>query len=75
MDWKGPAAALAAAVLLGAQTRVPYSTWSDYGGSSDSMQYSALKQIDQGNVAKLELAWSHQAPGPGAALLVQPAGR
>jgi quinoprotein glucose dehydrogenase len=40
-----------------------YSNWSDYGGSSDSMQYSALKQIDKSNVSRLELAWSYLAPG------------
>jgi quinoprotein glucose dehydrogenase len=40
-----------------------YSNWSDYGGSSDSMQYSALKQIDNTNVSRLELAWSYLVPG------------
>ena len=40
----------------------PYSNWSDYGGSSDSMQYSALKQINKANVSKLELVWSYKAP-------------
>src|SRR5690349_14491893 len=42
----------------------PYTTWSDYGGSADSMQYSALKQIDKSNVHRLELAWFVPAPGP-----------
>ena len=42
----------------------PYTTWSDYGGSADSMQYSALAQVDASNVKTLELAWSHPAPGP-----------
>ncbi|HWD00433.1 MAG TPA: pyrroloquinoline quinone-dependent dehydrogenase [Candidatus Sulfopaludibacter sp.] len=36
-----------------------YTTWRDYGGSSDSAQYSALKQINQANVNKLEIAWSY----------------
>ncbi|MCU1225653.1 MAG: hypothetical protein JWQ42_3746, partial [Edaphobacter sp.] len=27
-----------------------YSSWSDYGGSADSMQYSAARQIDKSNV-------------------------
>ena len=40
-----------------------YATWSDYGGTADSMQYSSLKQIDKSNVQRLELAWSYQAPG------------
>jgi quinoprotein glucose dehydrogenase len=52
-----------AAVLLGAEApKPPYSTWSDYGGAADSMQYSALKQIDKSNVTKLELAWTYKVP-------------
>jgi quinoprotein glucose dehydrogenase len=43
---------------------IRYTTWSDYGGSADSMQYSALKQIDKSNVHRLELAWSYPVPGP-----------
>ncbi len=50
-----------AAILLGAETpKKPYTTWSDYGGAADSMQYSALKQIDKSNVAGLELAWTYK---------------
>jgi quinoprotein glucose dehydrogenase len=48
----------------GAAQKQPYTTWSDYGGSADSMQYSALKQIDKTNVTRLDLVWSHLAPGP-----------
>src|SRR4051812_14576628 len=40
-----------------------YTTWSDYGGAADSMQYSALKQIDKSNVQRLEVAWSYPVPG------------
>ena len=40
----------------------PYTTWSDYAGSADSMQYSALKQIDRRNVGQLELAWFYPVP-------------
>jgi quinoprotein glucose dehydrogenase len=43
-------------------TRKPYSTWSDYGGSADSMQYSALTQITKENVSQLELAWFFPVP-------------
>ena len=54
-----------AAILSGAEApQRPYTTWSDYGGSADSMQYSALRQIDRTNVSRLELAWSYMAPGP-----------
>jgi quinoprotein glucose dehydrogenase len=41
-----------------------YSSWSDYGGSADSMQYSSLKQINKSNVGQLKLAWFVPAPGP-----------
>ena len=43
-----------AAAALHAQS---YNAWKDYGGTSDSMQYSSLKQIDKSNVARLEQAW------------------
>jgi len=63
--WIGlAAAAVAAVVLFAADTPRPYTTWSDYGGSSDSMQYSPLKQVNKSNVSHLELAWSYPVPGP-----------
>jgi len=40
----------------------PYTSWSDYGGSADSMQYSALEQITKSNVNQLELAWFYPVP-------------
>jgi glucose dehydrogenase len=50
-------------VTLGAQsTSAPYTTWRDYGGAADSMQYSALKQITRNNVRQLELAWFYPVP-------------
>src|SRR5262249_1037011 len=36
----------------------PYTTWREYGGGAHSSQYSALKQIDKSNVARLEVAWT-----------------
>ena len=42
----------------------PYSSWSDYGGSPDSMGYSSIKQINKSNVSGLKLAWFVSAPGP-----------
>lgn len=30
----------------------PYTTWSDYGGAADSVQYSALNQINKDNVGQ-----------------------
>lgn len=42
----------------------PYCNWSDYAGSPDSLDYSALKQIDKSNVSQLKLAWFVPTPGP-----------
>jgi quinoprotein glucose dehydrogenase len=52
------AAVLALAGLQAQTVKQPYTTWSDYGGSADSMQYSALKEITKANVSQLELAWT-----------------
>ena len=41
----------------------PYTTWRDYGGSADSMQYSALAQINASNVRQLERAWFYPVRG------------
>ena len=39
----------------------PYTTWSHYLGTTDSAQYSALKEIDKSNVKKLQVAWTFLA--------------
>jgi glucose dehydrogenase len=49
-------AALLLPCALFAQT---HTTWSDYSGSPDSAQYSALEQINRANVSKLEVAWTY----------------
>ena len=36
-----------------------WTTWKDYLGGPDSSHYSALKQINTGNVNKLDVAWSY----------------
>jgi quinoprotein glucose dehydrogenase len=36
-----------------------HTTWSDYAGSADSAQYSALKQIDRSTVKGLKVAWTY----------------
>jgi quinoprotein glucose dehydrogenase len=36
-----------------------HSAWRDYGGASDSAQYSSLKQINRSNVNRLEIAWKY----------------
>jgi quinoprotein glucose dehydrogenase len=48
-----------------------HSTWSDYGGSSDSAQYSALTQINRSTVSKLRVAWSYPT-GDGSKYLFNP---
>jgi quinoprotein glucose dehydrogenase len=45
------------------EDRKPYTTWSAYAGSADSMQYSALAQITKTNVASLERAWFYPVTG------------
>ena len=50
-------------ISAGSQEKA-YSSWSDYGGSPDSMGYSAAKQINKTNVTQLKLAWFVPAPGP-----------
>ena len=37
-----------------------HTTWSDYGGSPDGAQYSALRQINRTNVGKLKQAWAYE---------------
>src|SRR5690606_18053618 len=49
---------LAAAVAV-AQESPDYRTWDQYLGGVDSSQYSALDQINKGNVADLEVAWTY----------------
>ena len=42
-----------------------YTTWNDYLGSSDSAQYSALKQINKSNVDQLQQVWFYPAGNNG----------
>src|SRR5215831_3256605 len=49
-----------AAILPAADLR-SFATWSQYLGGPDSSQYSSLKQINRGNVAQLEIAWTYSA--------------
>jgi len=56
-----PAAATPAAVAAPAAAGGDYTSWRAYSGGSHSSQYSALDQINRGNVADLELAFSFPA--------------
>ena len=55
-----------------ATPKEPYSTWSDFGGAIDSMQYSSLRQISKKDVSKLELAWTYLTPGRGGSYPFSP---
>src|ERR1700721_2013232 len=46
-----------AAVIASAKDAERYTTWSDYEGSADSAQYSALTQINRSNVTQLQQVW------------------
>jgi quinoprotein glucose dehydrogenase len=50
----------------------PYVTWSDYAGSADSMQYSALDQINRSTVRELERAWFYPVSGDPERLAFNP---
>jgi quinoprotein glucose dehydrogenase len=50
----------------------PYTTWRDYAGSADSMQYSALAQINKDTVAALAPAWFYPVPGDAERLVFNP---
>jgi quinoprotein glucose dehydrogenase len=73
----GLAAALVGLLVAGAEggaqsANAPYTTWSQYGGSPDSMQYSALAQIDRANVKELAPAWFYRVAGDAVRLPFNP---
>ena len=43
----------------------PYTTWTQYGGSPEDAQYSALKQVNRSNVAQLKQVWFYPAGNNG----------
>jgi quinoprotein glucose dehydrogenase len=71
------ATGVAAALLVlragtGTEEQRAYVTWSDYGGSADSMQYSALTQVRRDNVTKLQQAWFYHVEGDPVRLVFNP---
>lgn len=40
-------------------------SWSDYGGSADSSQFSDLTEVNRANVSKLHIVWTYQTGDPG----------
>jgi glucose dehydrogenase len=41
----------------------PHTTWTAYGGSDDSSQYSSLDQVNRSNVSRLDVAWTFPVTG------------
>jgi quinoprotein glucose dehydrogenase len=74
-----PAMTLIVGALLCVPAKMPAQThalpdrtaWRDYGGTSDSAQYSALKQVNRANVSKLQVAWTFPT-GDGSKYLFNP---
>jgi quinoprotein glucose dehydrogenase len=46
-------------LLVACHTASDYSGWPKYGGSSDNIHYSSLKEIDTGNVSAIHIAWEY----------------
>ena len=59
-------------VARAAAAEKPYTTWSDYAGSPDSMQYSALAQVNKTNVKDLQPAWFYPITGPAQRVVFNP---
>ena len=53
------AACAAGCCLAAAFAQQAHNTWQQYLQGSDSSHYSALKQINRSNVARLQVAWSY----------------
>jgi len=71
----GIAITAATLTLVGAAQRsspsASYRGWSGYGGGPEQLRYSSLTQINRGNVAKLEVAWTYDT-GESGDLQTQP---
>jgi quinoprotein glucose dehydrogenase len=50
---------LIAAVFFACHPSANYESWPAYGGSKDGIHYSALRQIDTGNVGGLRQIWAY----------------
>lgn len=64
-------------ILLGSCKSHPkesYKDWKVYGGSKTRIQYSALNQIDTGNVQDLQVAWTYRTNDaePGSQMQANP---
>jgi quinoprotein glucose dehydrogenase len=52
-------------LLSGSASAASRSTWSEYGGSADSSQYSDLAQVNRDNVQKLHVLWRYSTGDSG----------
>ncbi len=60
---RGQAKPSTSATTNGTRGAKPYTTWASYSGGAHSSQYSALTQINKGNVSQLEVAWTFPVTG------------
>ncbi|GAA4083902.1 PQQ-binding-like beta-propeller repeat protein [Mucilaginibacter panaciglaebae] len=61
---KGLACLWVLLVIFNQQTKAQtttYTDWTVYGGSKRSIRYSSLKQINTGNVKRLQVAWTYHS--------------
>src|SRR5262245_57685553 len=73
-------APLSVYLVAGPQARHPaipvdrYVQWRQFGGGPDNIHYSALKQINCGNVGKLKVAWAYDSTDafPGSEMQCNP---
>ncbi|HEY1262752.1 MAG TPA: pyrroloquinoline quinone-dependent dehydrogenase [Terriglobales bacterium] len=45
-------------LLAGCTANVEHTTWTAYGGGPENTRYSSLRQINRGNVKRLQVAWT-----------------
>jgi len=54
------------ALLLLSAAGFAQTNWPSYGNDPGAMRYSALRQVDSGNVRRLQLAWTFRTGKPGS---------
>lgn len=67
-----PAAFIVLSLLFTACAAAQHDEWRQHGGNAAETRYSPLDQIDAGNVARLDVAWSWEIPKTGARIETTP---
>ena len=49
---------------IGAIAQTNYRSWEAFGGGSDNIHYSSLKQINTKNVNQVKVAWTFESGEP-----------